>query len=246
MVDVNVTPFEIAVRSRHGATVRADVYLPAGGKRPFPVLLCASPYQKSLRRLPVNWAFAFIEYGPMQLYLDRGYAYVIVDVPGSGVSDGDFDFVSRQEGEAINDVIEFVAQQKWATGKIGMIGQSYLCWSQWNAARTRPPHLTTIVPFDGATDMYRDWMYQGGVPALLFVGIWGMGSVMLLHQSEGHDIYGGNRHLMIPDIFAHPLDDEWQRRRSPFWELDQVDIPVFSIGVWGKATLHLRGNVLGY
>jgi len=246
MVDVNVTPFEIAVRSRHGATVRADVYLPAGGKGPFPVLLCASPYQKSLRRLPVNWVFAFIEYGPMQLYLDRGYAYVIVDVPGSGVSEGDFDFVSRQEGEAINDVIEFVAQQKWATGKIGMIGQSYLCWSQWNAARTRPPHLTTIVPFDGATDMYRDWMYQGGVPALLFVGIWGTGSVMLLHQSEGHDIYGGNRHLMIPDIFAHPLDDEWQRRRSPFWELDQVDIPVFSIGVWGKATLHLRGNVLGY
>jgi len=47
-------------------------------------------------------------------------------------------------------------------------------------------------------------------------------------------------------MYAHPLDDEWQRRHSPFWELDQVDIPVISIGAWGKASLHLRGNVMGY
>ena len=42
------------------------------------------------------------------------------------------------------------------------------------------------------------------------------------------------------------FDDEWQRRRSPFWELDKVDIPVLSIGAWGKAALHLRGNFMGY
>ena len=127
-----------------------------------------------------------------------------------------------------------------------MIGQSYLCWSQWNAARTRPPHLTTIVPYDGATDMYRDWMYQGGIVASGFVANWITGSIMLQHQAEGLDIYGGDRYKAIPDIFAHQFDDEWHRKRAPFWELDQVDIPVFSIGVWGKATLHLRGNVEGY
>jgi len=246
MVDVSVKPFEIEVRTRQGVRVKADVYLPPNRQGPAPTLLCASPYQKSLRRLPVNWCFAFVEYGPMQLYLDSGYAYVIVDVPGSGVSEGKWDPVSRAEGEAIHDVIEFVAKQDWCTGKIGMIGQSYLCWSQWNAARTRPPHLATIVAYDGATDMYRDWMYHGGIPVILFPAIWGVGSVMLQHQAEGHDVYGGERYKVIPDIYAHPLDDEWHRRRAPFWELDKVDIPVFSIGVWGKSTLHLRGNVLGY
>jgi uncharacterized protein len=246
-MDLNVEGFEIEVRTRRGIVVRADVYLPKGEKGPFPVLLAASPYQKSLlRKLPASWVFPFIEYGPIQLYLDHGYAYVAMDVPGSGRSEGNWDPVSREEGEAIHDLIEGIAQQSWSTGKLGMIGQSYYCWSQWNTARTRPPHLTTIVAYDGACDMYRDWMYQGGIPVVGFLGAWMLGAVLLQHQAEGHGIFGGNRHLALPDMLNHPFDDEWQRRRSPFWELDSVDIPVFSIGVWGKSTLHLRGNVLGY
>ncbi|HLH78274.1 MAG TPA: CocE/NonD family hydrolase [Candidatus Binataceae bacterium] len=239
--------FEIEVRTRHGMLVRADVFLPSpGASGRYPVLLAASPYQKELRRLPACWTFPYVETGPIELYLSRGYAYVWMDVPGSGASEGDWDPVSRREGEAIHDAIEYVARQPWCTGKIGMIGQSYFCWSQWNAARTRPPHLSTIAPFDGATDMYRDWMYHGGLPAHGFLGAWVLASVMLAHQATGHDIYGANRHRFIADIYAHPFDDEWQRRRSPFWELDQVDIPVFSIGVWGKRALHLRGNVMGF
>ena len=54
------------------------------------------------------------------------------------------------------------------------------------------------------------------------------------------------RDRVIYDMYAHPLDDDWQRRRSPFWELEKIDIPVLSIGAWGKAALHLRGNFMGY
>src|SRR5258706_9730865 len=121
MTQVNVTPFEIELVDRHRRRLRADVYLPRDGKGRYPTLLAASPYQKSLRRLPAHPAFAFIEYGPMQLYLDNGYAYVILDLPGSGVSEGNWDPVSRSEGEAIHDAIEYVATQAWSTGRIGMI-----------------------------------------------------------------------------------------------------------------------------
>ena len=76
MVDVNVVPFEIETTTRHNEVVRADVYLPKSPSGPFPVLLGASPYQKALRHLPAGPVFPFIEYGPMQLYLDEGYAYV--------------------------------------------------------------------------------------------------------------------------------------------------------------------------
>lgn len=31
-------------------------------------------------------------------------------------------------------MIEHVAGQDWSTGDVGMIGMSYYCWSQWNAA----------------------------------------------------------------------------------------------------------------
>ncbi|WP_033296217.1 CocE/NonD family hydrolase [Amycolatopsis jejuensis] len=247
MVDVAVTPFEIEARTRAGDLVRADVYLPEGVTGPVPVLLGASPYQKSLRWLPPHPIFPFTEYGPMQFYLDHGYAYVAMDLPGTGRSEGTWDPVSRQEGEAIHDLIEHLAGQEWSTGAIGMIGMSHYTWSQWNAARTRPPHLKTIVAYDGATDMYRDWMYHGGIPTTQgFFASWLFGSVLVQHQLNGIDFEVGDKHQFVYEALRHPLDDEWQRRRSPYWELDQVDIPVFSVGVWGKGSLHLRGNFTGY
>lgn len=246
MVNVNVEPFEIEVVSRAGDRLRADVYLPQDAEGALPVVLGASPYQKALRRLPGMPIFPFIEYGPIQLYLDHGYAYVAMDLPGTGRSEGTWDPVSREEGEAIHDMIEHVATQPWSTGAIGMIGMSHYAWSQWNAARTRPPHLRTIVAYDGATDMYRDWMYHGGIPIQGFLSSWLFGSVLLQHQAQGIDFTTGHKDRFVYDVLSHRFDDEWQRRRSPFWELPEVDIPVFSIGVWGKAALHLRGNFEGF
>jgi putative CocE/NonD family hydrolase len=246
MVDVNVAPFEVEVRTRNGDLVRADAYLPSDSDGPYPVVLGASPYQKSLRHLPAHPVFPFTEYGPIQLYLDNGYAYVAMDVPGTGRSEGTWDPVSRTEGEAIHDMIEHCAAQAWSTGAIGMIGMSHYAWSQWNAARTRPPHLKTIVAYDGATDMYRDWMYHGGIPIQGFLNAWLFGSVLVQHELNDIDFHVGDKHEFVYDVLSHPLDDEWQHRRSPFWELPDVDIPVFSIGVWGKAALHLRGNFNGF
>jgi uncharacterized protein len=246
MVDVNVLPFEIETRTRHGDLVRADVYLPNDASGALPVVFGASPYQKSLRYLPAHPLFPFTEYGPIQLYLDHGYAYVTMDVPGTGRSEGTWDPISRREGEAIHDMIEHVADQDWSTGAIGMIGMSHYCWSQWNAARTRPPHLKTIVAYDGATDMYRDWMYHGGIPIQGFLSSWLFGSILMQHESNGIDFHVGQKDQFVYDILSHPFDDEWHRTRSPFWELDEIEIPVFSIGAWGKAALHLRGNFSGY
>lgn len=246
MPQVDIEPFEIEFVDRFGQKLKADVYLPKGQSGPVPVLLAASPYQKSLRHLPAHWMFASSEYGPIQLYLDEGYAYVILDLPGSGVSEGEWDPWSIAEGNSTHDAIEFIASQDWSTGKIGMIGQSYFAMSQWNVARTRPPHLTTIVPYDGANDNYRDWMYHGGIPIQGFLGQWMLASVMYQHFAEGHDAFGGGRHKVIPSLINHPLDDDWWHERSPYWGLDKVDIPTFSIGVWGKGPLHLRGNFNGY
>jgi len=245
MTHVTVTPFEISVTDRFDQVLKADVYLPEGDG-PFPTLFISHPYQKELRNLPAHWVFPFSEYGPMQLYLDEGYAIVVLDLPGAGYSEGTWNPWSRAEGESTYDVIEHVAAQDWSTGKVGMIGQSYLAMSQWSTARTRPPSLVTIVPYDGACDHYRDWMYQGGIPQQGFLGSWILGSVVLQHQGCGHDVLGGGRLDVIGKFLSHPLDDDWWRAHSPYWELDQVDIPVFSIGVWGKLALHLRGNVNGF
>jgi uncharacterized protein len=40
--------------------------------------------------------------------------------------------------------------------------------------------------------------------------------------------------------------DDWWRERAPFFRLDEIKVPVLSIGHWGKMGLHLRGNLMGY
>lgn len=243
MTDANAEPVEVEVRTAGGVTLRADLFLPAG--TPCPLLVAASPYQKALRHLPVHPAFPFRETGPIGFYVEHGYAYLWLDVPGSGRSEGTWEPVSRAEGEAIAEVVEWAAAQDWCTGDVGMIGQSYFCWSAWNVARVGAEHLRTIVAFDGSTDLYRDWMYRGGIPDLGFGTSWAA-TVMLQHQATGHPIDGGDRDRFVPDMYRHPLDDAWHRTRSPFWELDSVTIPVLSIGSWIKGPLHLRGNVEGF
>ena len=236
-------PDQVMITTRT-ADLAADVYRPQGTE-PVPALVAASPYQKDLAHLPVHGVFPFREGGPIDFYVSHGYAYVWIDVPGSGRSGGTWDPVSRAEGEALRDAIEWVAAQEWCTGKVGMIGQSYFCWSQWNAARMAPPSLTTIAAFDGGSDLYRDWLYKGGIPDFGFVSSW-TASVMLQHQAMGMPIDGGERHLHLSNVYAHPFDDEWHHDHSPFWGLEDVTIPVLSIGAWPKGSLHMRGNVEGF
>ncbi|MGH9296601.1 MAG: CocE/NonD family hydrolase, partial [Acidimicrobiales bacterium] len=237
-------PQEISVTTSSGTELRGDLYLPQGSDSA-PLLLAASPYQKELRSLPVHPAFPFRECGPIEFYLEHGYAFLWLDTPGSGRSGGTFDPVSQAEGEAIAEVVEWAADQPWCSGRVGMIGQSYFCWSQWNVARVGPPHLRTIVAFDGSCDLYRDWMYKGGIPDLGFASSW-TAALLLQHQATGHPIAEAGRDRFLAEMYAHPFDDDWHRTRSPFWELDKVTIPVLSIGNWAKGPLHLRGNVEGF
>jgi hypothetical protein len=41
-------------------------------------------------------------------------------------------------------------------------------------------------------------------------------------------------------------DDEHWRERSAYWNLEEIDVPVLSIGNWGKHQRHTRGNILGF
>ncbi|MEM9265662.1 MAG: CocE/NonD family hydrolase [Cyanobacteria bacterium P01_F01_bin.13] len=59
------------------------------------------------------------------------------------------------------EVIEWVAQQPWCTGKVGLNGGSFLAITQYHVAACQacgspPPSLCHISPWEGLTDRYQD------------------------------------------------------------------------------------------
>ena len=88
--------------------------------------------------------------------------HVIVNVRGTGKSEGFYDFLGPQEIQDIYDAIEWLAKQEWCNGKVGMFGPSYFSMIQKRVAALNPPALKCIFAMYGLTDLYRDLDYHGG------------------------------------------------------------------------------------
>lgn len=73
------------------------------------------------------------------------YVGVVVNTRGKRNSN-DVNNPFEHESQDIYEVIDWVSKQPWCNGKVGMIGGSYLGFSQWAAVKKVHPALKTIVP----------------------------------------------------------------------------------------------------
>jgi predicted acyl esterase len=236
---------DIRVTMRDGVRIALCVYRPdAGG--PVPTLFAASPYQYEYDGNPAYPIFLWRETGPIQWYVERGYAYVHADVRGSGRSEGTFKFLDKEEQQDACELLAWVAGQPWSDGKVGGIGQSYFGFSQWLLATHAPPQLRCIAPYDALIDPYRCSGFHGGIYCVYRTWWFSYLRAETLHRPA--DAARGRMldYDLGKDLVEHQLYDDWWRERCAFERIDRIDVPVFSIGHWGKLGLHLRGNILGY
>ena len=136
-----------------GIQLAADVYLP-DGPGPFPVILCRTPYNK-VGHLG-GWAKPFVE---------RGYAYVAADCRGRFESEGVFTrpFEERVDGQA---TVEWIANEPWCSGRIGLWGRSYGGVFQIPAAVGGHEAIRCICPSIICSHFFQDWCRYDGCFAL--------------------------------------------------------------------------------
>ncbi|NQV57057.1 MAG: CocE/NonD family hydrolase [Rhodospirillales bacterium] len=237
---------DIFVTMRDGTQLAPRIYRPdaIGG---FPALAAISPYQFVTDDLPHSTQFLWREVGPVEWYVrEHGYAYVRVDVRGTGKSDGTYNLLDYDEQQDIYELIEWISRQPWCSGKVGGFGQSYYAWSQWFMGIMNPPGLACIAPYDGAVDIYRGTAYHGGIYCDFMATWYNLIRVNNLHRAANAPTGKALTEDIGFEMQIHQTYDDWWKERSAWEWLDQIKVPTYSIGHWGKMGLHLRGNILGY
>lgn len=142
------------------------------GKRRWPVIMEISPYHGTLadregtRIFPDPKDEQGNPIGLTGYFAPRGYAVVMVDLRGTGRSEGCLDHLGPNDASDMKTVIEWAARQPWSNGKVGLTGHSYVGSTPSIAAAQKPKGLVTIVPSAGLASMY-DHQFQHGVPYYL-------------------------------------------------------------------------------
>lgn len=236
---------EFSVTVRDGTQIGVAVYAPEVSGR-YPAVLAASPYRYDNNTLPAGPQFLWRETGPIDFYVKSGYVYVHMDVRGSGKSGGQFEFLGPNEQRDLYDVVEWIARQPWSSGKVGGLGQSYFCMSQWWMGIMAPPALACLAAYDGLNDPYRATCYQGGIPGQFIPGYWwNQNRIINCFPASGAAprVQETDLDMMIT---AHPTYDDFWRARCAWERLPEIKVPLYSIGIWGKIDLHTRGNIDGF
>jgi predicted acyl esterase len=140
--------------------------------REFPVILEASPYHGTLadrdgtRILPGPKDSDGNPIGLTGYFAPRGYAVVMMDLRGTGRSQGCLNHLGLKDARDLERVVEWAARRDWSNGRVGMTGHSYVGSTPSVAAARNPDGLKTIVPSAGLASMYHH-QFQAGVPYFL-------------------------------------------------------------------------------
>jgi uncharacterized protein len=237
---------DVAMKTRDGVTLKADIYRPAGDGT-FPVLLQRTPYNKD------NAA----DFG--RKAVARGFMVVVQDVRGRYNSEGEW-YTFKHEIDDGYDTVEWAAALPHSNGKVGMFGGSYVGATQMLAAISHPPHLAGICPVVTASNYHENWAYQGGAFEQWFDESWTSGLAQDTFNRVIKDdsnavlgdrvlpltdfpvfnlqpIAGGSQmtHELAPyflDWLAHPTYDSYWKQWSIEENYQDIQVPALTIAAW--------------
>src|SRR5215471_9248670 len=229
------------ISMRDGVKLSTDLYLPKGASKS-PVVLVRTPYKKELMEMQGRF------------FARRGYVFAAQDVRGRFASQGEWTPMVHEAKDGY-DSIEWLARQPWSTGKVGMIGASYLGWVPWSAASLHPPHLAAMIPNVSPPDPFHNFPWDNGVLEISSLS-WAdiveskatadiTGAAMARVDAKSNDELTkqlpvinmdkaalGAESRYWRDWIAHPTPDKYWAGTMFLEKLRKFDIPVFHQSGW--------------
>ncbi|WP_375562675.1 CocE/NonD family hydrolase [Bernardetia sp. OM2101] len=236
-------------------------------KRALPVIMCAHPYDnhlvsalgktpfkgvpKQYRTIPqvgipkfstlTSW-----ESPDPNFWVANDYIVVNMNMPGYGGSTGTPSVLNRNQSKVFYEVIEWVAEQDWCNGNVGLNGVSFLAISQYHVAACQdyenktPKALKCISPWEGITDIYRDLVNSGGIPQEGFANFWWALEIKHSLTGSSKDFINSQGGKPTDFLVQHPFYDEfWEEKRAP---CENIDIPILTCVSFSDVNLHTNGS----
>ena len=240
---------DVAIAVRDGTVLYANVFRPPedGG---YPVVVSFDVYGKDTihvaAAMPAGGAYTLGQYNASQyaaweapdpgFWVPNGYVVVKAAARGTSGSNGRISPMSQMEAEDFHDVIEWCGTQPWSSGAVVTNGVSYLAMAQWRVGQLKPPHLRAMIPWEGVSDLYREWAFHGGIPETSFCPFLDFLIKKTWPGCELDELAVGQK--------EHPLlDAYWQARHG---NLADIEVPLYVCASWSTQGLHNRGTIEGY
>lgn len=236
----------VLIELSDGVRLSARIWRPRTD-RPVPALLEYLPYRKG------DWT-APRDAQRHPWYAAHGYVSVRVDLRGSGDSEGVMgDEYSPQELSDAVEVIDWLAEQSWCDGNVGMFGISWGGFNALQVAALRPAPLKAIVTVCSSDDRFNDDVhYFGG--AVLGVDMLAWSTTMLAFTARPPDptrvgpswrqMWQQRLEALEPLLdtwLAHQERDDYWRRGSVGEDYSAISAAVLAVGGWADP---YRGTVL--
>lgn len=221
-----------------GTRLAARIWLPVDAESdPVPAILEYLPYRKrdgTVERDHLTHPY----------FAGHGYAGVRVDLRGTGDSEGIcLGEYLRQEQDDCLAVIEWLADQPWCSGKVGMIGISWGGFNGLQVAARRPEALGAVISLCSTDDRYADDIHFMGGCMLTDKLSWGATAFSICNTPPDPAIVGDrwremwaerleNNGLWMLDWFRHQRRDGFYAHGSVCENYADIEVPVYAVGGW--------------
>lgn len=264
------------IDTRKGDTLAVLVSVPADisddpipGR--FPVILTQTAYRIGLGNLLgtlLPSQTTLIIGGKDKFMIRRGYISVTVDVRGTGISSGESALLGAEEQDGYADVIDWITQQPWFDGNLGLAGTSYLGITSLLTAQQQHPAVKAVFAEVPMGDAYRGTVAPGGMLNAMFISIWltltqnlsvANNQAIRKYPQYADQIEAATQdHIAASDGWYLPTinnglngetgyatdDGDFWAIRSPVEKAKDIAVPTFIIG--GAEDIFQRGQPLLY